>query len=100
MFLKINLANFISGSSFNRDGFSLKMMAGSITLDPYDTFNYFAAQAEKDHSHSYVERRVGKSTKRRCHPPATAVVLTSSKSRALRQLLQFKTAPRIAGVFC
>jgi len=38
------------------------MMAGSNTLGTYDTFNYFAAQAEKNHSQWLVEWRVGKST--------------------------------------
>ena len=32
-----------------------KMMAGSITLGTYDTFNYRAAQAEKDLSQWLVE---------------------------------------------
>jgi len=38
------------------------MMAGSITLGTYDTFNYFTVQAKKDLSQWLVEWRLGKST--------------------------------------
>ena len=59
------------------------MVAGSNTLGTYDTFNYLAAQAEKNLSHLYVERRVAKST-------------TISRAKAQRR----KALPRFRGFLC